>query len=75
MNDKLNIKLPLKLHEIQRVKPPFDLVWVDPQDDAVDFWWPAVVIPREEYHNMKEVVSLPKSLFDSLVCYFEDGSL
>jgi hypothetical protein len=51
------------------------VVFVDPDDDTQQYWWPAMLIPPTEYQRFeKQKITIPKEN-EILVCYFEDGSL
>jgi hypothetical protein len=55
------------------------VVFVDPDDAHVLFWWPALVVPKHEYDIFNDRMMdgcLPTIKSDEiLVCYFEDASL
>lgn len=53
------------------------MVFVDPEDDAVSYWWPALIVPHNEYVHFCAAMDSdlpPPSPSERLVCYFEDGS-
>ncbi|CAG8532196.1 10149_t:CDS:2 [Paraglomus occultum] len=53
------------------------VVFVDPDDSEVPYWWPALVVPRKEIDAFKEKVDYFTKYpgeREKLVCYFEDGS-
>ena len=51
------------------------VVFVDPDDPEQEYWWPAMLIPPQEYQLLqKQRITIPKKS-KVLVCYFEDGSL
>ncbi|KAJ3134476.1 hypothetical protein HDU90_005090 [Geranomyces variabilis] len=61
-----------------RVKPPRrQIVWVDPDDPDSLFWWPAMVVPKDEFQIFKKSVNGevedPKE-GECVVVYFEDAS-
>ncbi|KAJ3158645.1 hypothetical protein HDU86_002609 [Geranomyces michiganensis] len=61
-----------------RVKPPRrQIVWVDPDDPDSLFWWPAMVVPKDEFQIFKKSVNGevedPKD-GECVVVYFEDAS-
>ncbi|PJF16640.1 hypothetical protein PSACC_03553 [Paramicrosporidium saccamoebae] len=53
------------------------LVFVDPEDDTLPYWWPALIVLPSEYDMFHETMDstvcgvLPA---ECLVCYFEDAS-
>lgn len=62
----------------KRTEPSRQIVFVDPDDDNCRWFWPAMVITKEELHTFRE--SVDRHVDDPaddqfLVVYFEDGSL
>ncbi|KAJ3396964.1 hypothetical protein HDU92_001255 [Lobulomyces angularis] len=59
-------------------QPKRKVIFVDPDDPDVAYWWPALIIPIHEiplfrkFHDLEKVF-LPED-GEYLVCYFEDGS-
>ncbi|KAJ3276312.1 hypothetical protein HK104_003672, partial [Borealophlyctis nickersoniae] len=62
----------------KRTPPKRRLVFVDPDDADAPWWWPGMVVPREELVVFKNHVGEDnvKEPLDGecVVCYFEDGS-
>ncbi|KAJ3013987.1 UNVERIFIED_CONTAM: hypothetical protein HDU68_000463 [Siphonaria sp. JEL0065] len=54
-----------------------EVVFVDPDDAEAPWWWPAIVVPPNEFQEFRKSYNLeidePKE-GEYLVCYFEDGS-
>jgi hypothetical protein len=55
------------------------MVFVDPEDENLSYWWPALLVPKEELHIFVEAMGADVTINDltpgkHLVCYFEDGS-
>lgn len=58
------------------------MVFVDPDDDGVQWWWPALLVPENEIEVFRQTLLNNSAEFlpplkddDVLVVYFEDGSL
>ena len=54
------------------------LVFVDPEDETLPYWWPAIIVPEEELDTFRDTMDSDISRIKSgerLVCYFEDASL
>lgn len=55
------------------------MVFVDPDDEKLSYWWPALIVPWEEIPIFKETMGADIThdslkVGEQLVCYFEDGS-
>ncbi len=61
-----------------KLNPPHhEIVFVDPDDPTVTFWWPGIIVPRSEFAKFRESMRtelVEPTAGEVLVCYFEDGS-
>ncbi|KAL1920510.1 uncharacterized protein VTP21DRAFT_887 [Calcarisporiella thermophila] len=61
----------------EKKRPKRRVVFVDPQDPDAPYWWPAMVVPAEEFDIFKMKMDndvTPPNESEYLVCYFEDAS-
>jgi hypothetical protein len=62
---------------IKKTEPKRRVVFVDPDDPQALYWWPAMVVPPQDFRSFRKMlaqdITEPQEN-EFLVCYFEDGS-